>query len=475
MHVQDGYAAVHDVHAVEGGDVGDGSAAAGIDLAQLSGLEDNAAVIHDAADPAEVLGVGIVGAGFSAGAGELVEDQAVAQECGVLLLKDAGVERIEARADIRGKHAAGAQAAAQCKLAVLAGAVHQLRRCVLEESGLHAGRADAADLFLVDKQAAGGVLGRAGLQDGFQGGEGADAVIMSVGSDHAAVKAAVAGGPGGNDLELGGEEIILIDAVGILQQAEEILPDGILGLLGLFAFFRIRAQRAAAHQHVEALAFDDDAALLGQLVRGKVDEQVGDAEDRIRRILTDHDRNDRAVLFGDDAVDGERDGHPLIFLDSAVIVRIQIGKLGILVGRDLLDVQARRIDVGAEDAHALFKRLLAEDEERNGLVHVDGVDLIARAERFPCGNHFLQVAVSGFLRKADRLGGALALGLAGGQEFGVARAERFQVPDLGITVLVPCVFFCHFEILQSIDPASAGGKALRRESAFALWRRAVLL
>ena len=65
MHVEYGYAAVDDLHAVVAHDVGDGSAAACIYLAQLDNLELNIGIVHYFAKSADVFSIGIIGAALA--------------------------------------------------------------------------------------------------------------------------------------------------------------------------------------------------------------------------------------------------------------------------------------------------------------------------------------------------------------------------------------------------------------------------
>ena len=62
-------------------------------------------------------------------------------------------------------------------------------------------------------------------------------------------------------------------------------------------------------------------------------QQVGYAEDRVAFVLTDGDADYRAVFLVNVAVQSQRNGWPLIFLDAAVVVRVEIGKLAVLIQR----------------------------------------------------------------------------------------------------------------------------------------------
>ena len=51
---------------------------------------------------------------------------------------------------------------------------------------------------------------------------------MAIAQNHGAVEAHVAGGAGGHDLDLGGEEVLLLDVVLLLEDVQEHLLDGLL-------------------------------------------------------------------------------------------------------------------------------------------------------------------------------------------------------------------------------------------------------
>ena len=84
---------------------------------------------------------------------------------------------------------------------------------------MHTGCADGADFFLVGKQAAAGVFGRfVNAEDRIDGSICANAVIMAVTYDHAAVKTTVTSLASWNDLKLCREEIFLFYTVFLIQK-----------------------------------------------------------------------------------------------------------------------------------------------------------------------------------------------------------------------------------------------------------------
>ena len=158
---------------------------------------------------------------------------------------------------------------------------------------------------------------------------------MAIAQNHGAVEAHVAGGAGGHDLDLGGEEVLLLDVVLLLEDIQEHLLDGLLG--GVLVVL-VKLDGAAAHDHVENLGIDGVLGRLGHLLAREVDQQVGDGKDRVVRLVADIDVDGGTVLFADDAHECERGGHPVVALDATVVVRVEVGHVAGLEGGVLLKV-----------------------------------------------------------------------------------------------------------------------------------------
>ena len=290
-----------------------------------------------------------------------------------------------------------------------------LRHGVLEVPGPHARGAHAADLLLVGQDAAAGVLGGVGdAEHGLDLRVGADPIVVAVADDHAAVQAEVPALARGDHLDLGGEEVLLLHAVLLLQDGQ----DG--GLHGLLVHVLLGL---TAYDHVQGLALNDHAGLLIHLGGGKMDEQIGDTHHGIVLIFADDHVHHGAVLLGHHAVEGQGQRHPLILLDAAVVVGIEIGKIRILIEGVLLQVHPGAVDVGAHDVEALLQRLAADDVQLDRLVHGVHVHPVPGLQGFD----LLQVHVPGLLRPADGLPGAFPLGLAAVQIGPIGLA---QVHDL---------------------------------------------
>ena len=153
---------------------------------------------------------------------------------------------------------------------------------------------------------------------------------MTVGHDHAAVKSRFSGATCRNHFQFCRKEILLFYVIGLLQKSQHFLLHGFL----LFAL-----QRLAADDDVQIIPFNDLARLLLQLFSGKMDEQIRDEHHRILVIFADDHINGCSILFDHHTMYGQRNGDPLILLDSTIVVRIQICKVRILVERILLHIK----------------------------------------------------------------------------------------------------------------------------------------
>lgn len=108
-----GYAAVDDVAAPVGHDVGDGATAALVDFTQFPDLPGNFFFVEDAADFRHKFGVGVVAACLAAGTGVFAQADAVAEFGRVLFFIGIGKDRVEGGADVGRQDFAVAQGPAQ--------------------------------------------------------------------------------------------------------------------------------------------------------------------------------------------------------------------------------------------------------------------------------------------------------------------------------------------------------------------------
>ena len=298
----------------------------------------------------------------------------------------------------------------------------------LKRLRLHAGHAIGADLLLIGEDAHGRTLRRAvKVEDGTQLSVGAHAVILTVGADHAAVKADVARRERRHGGQLRRQKVLFRDAVFIIEQGQHGKLHTVAPLAGI---------RHAADDDVERLARDALFHGLAHLILAEVRQQIGDDELRLIRLAADGNVDRAAVLKRDGTVQLQRDRDPLVLLDAAVIVRLEIRQLRILIHRRLLEVEARRVDVCARDHAAAVERLLPEHGQHKRLAAVVDIHLRARLQR-----HAERIGhKAGFLRHADRFLNGLALGARGVEKALISLGVGKDLPGLLGVDLIIAVF-----------------------------------
>ena len=224
-----------------------------------------------------------------------------------------------------------------------------------QQLGLHTRVALGADLLLVGQNDHGGVDGIVGAKQSGDGGVGADAVVVAVGTDQGAVQTHVSCLAGGYGGEIGGQEILLGDAVLLMEQSQHVEADGVAALTA--------GVGTGAHQEVQPLGGNGGAQRLGGLILGQMGEQIVDVDHGIGGILTDADVDHGAVLLHHHAVEGQGDSHPLVLADTAVVVGLEEGHTAVLVEGGLLDVNAGYVHVGGHDADTVVDRLTTDAEQ----------------------------------------------------------------------------------------------------------------
>jgi len=143
-----------------------------------------------------------------------------------------------------------------------------------------------------------------------------------------------------------------------------------------------------------------------------MNEKVRHAKDRFSCFFSDRHPDCCAVLFHHHAVQGERQRYPLVFLHPSIIMRFQHRQICILIQRILFQIQPRRINVGSQNIHPFFHRLLTDVKERHRFPHTCRIYLISRFQSTPGGNDLLQIFITMLFCLTNHLAGTLALRFA---------------------------------------------------------------
>ena len=245
---------------------------------------------------------------------------------------------------------------------------------------------------------------------------------MAVAGDERAVEADLARHSGGHDLELGAEEVLLVDAVLPLQVGDEPGAVGAGGAVG--AVLALLLPRRGPADGVEVLGGEELVAGLLGLVLAEMRQDVGDHEDGVVPAVAHGDLDAGAVLADDGAVERERQGEPLVLLDAAVDVAVEVDDTALFVDRARLEVEPRRVGVAADHLDAgLGDAPAADDGGHDGAVLAAAPDAVAWLER----PERAELAEAGGLEHAHALGVAAAGGLGDAEVpevFGDVLVER---------------------------------------------------
>ena len=310
---------------------------------------------------------------------------------------------------------------------------------------LHTGHTIGTDLFLIGEDANGGVGRGLGLDLSHQCGVSVHTVIVAVAAHHGAVKTDVTALVSRGDLDLGPHELLLGDAVLLVEEDHGVQLDGFLDVLIL--------HRIGTDEDVQLLGLDAVLQGAGVLLGAQMGQQVGDAEDGVALVLADADGDGGAVVAGEDAVDGQRHGAPLILADAAVVMGLEVAQVVGLIQRGRAQVQTGAVGMRDDQTEAVLKAAGADGGSHDGLLELDEVDLIAGL----VGLFGVELHVAGILEHLLALGGDFALGLAVVEELLVALGKSVCLL-LDVCILVGDVsrlieqlfgqllgrsFFCH--------------------------------
>ena len=315
-----------------------------------------------------------------------------------------------------------------------AGVLAEVLDEVLEVGGVEAGVAVGADLLFVGQDGDDRVFGVFDLEVRHGGGVAADLVVMAVSGDERAVEADVAGLEGRDHLEFRRQEVFFDDAVLLVQDLHDVE-------LHEFRLF-LALERQGADEDVQVLALDGIGQGAFLLLLREVRQEIGDDELRVALVLADVHGDGRAVALDDDAVEGQRDGGPLVLLDTAVVVGLEEREFLLLIERVRFEVEPRGVDVGRGDAQALGERLFAEHRQDDALVPVDAVDAVAGF----VGLRLVELGVASLLGLCLEECGDLPLGLVVRHELLVPFREDVRLREQVVLCHRRHVFRCVEEL-----------------------------
>ena len=185
-------------------------------------------------------------------------------------------------------------------------------------------------------------------------------------------------------------------------------------------------QRLSAQDHIQLLTLNDLGSGFLHLVSRQVDQQVGHIQDGVIVVLTDGDGHNLTVLAVYNTVNSQGNGGPLILLDTAVVMGLQIGDLRILIQGIGLHIHTGGVHMRSADISAICQTLAADNGQQNALVPVVVVDLVTGLQIHTGFQLLKAVCLSGLYCP----GSCLPFGLAGIHKGCVALAITFHFSSL---------------------------------------------
>ena len=175
-----------------------------------------------------------------------------------------------------------------------------------------------------------------------------------------------------------------------------------------------------------------------------MNQQIRNTEYRIIFFLSNIDLCYTAILFCNYAVQCQRNGYPLIFLDSTIVMRIQISQLCIFVQRILLQIQTRRINMSSKNIHSFFDILASDDKQGNCLFHKHIVYTVTGLKPFAGTDDLLQVFEPFFFCLLHCGLDTFSFCLSIIQKMTVILIQFFQLCQFLFSVTGPYIFSFHF-------------------------------
>ena len=151
------------------------------------------------------------------------------------------------------------------------------------------------------------------VNDCLEGRICANSVVVTVSTDKRTVKTNVTSLKCRNDGKLSGEKILLNDAVFIVKNFHCVKLNCVIFI----------SKRSASHKDVELFAFNSGAQGLGAVISCKVGKKVVYVENGVVVVLTDNNVNACSVRLNNNTVKCQGNSEPLIFTDTAVVVRFK--------------------------------------------------------------------------------------------------------------------------------------------------------
>ena len=222
----------------------------------------------------------------------------------------------------------------------------QISQEVFQESGVHTGVTVRTNFFFIseDNNRSPFWVGVCDFSCHFS--VGANTVVMTICADHASVKTEVSCFESWNNAQFSAQEVSFSDAVFFVEDLHQVQ----FNLFRSFLIFKL----SGTDQNIHGFALECFCQSLSSLFGCQMWQQVGYAENRIVFIFTDGDGNNRTVFLVNVTVQSQRNGWPLVFLDTTIVMWSEVTQFCFFKQWAWFQVKSWGINMSCKDLNAFF-------------------------------------------------------------------------------------------------------------------------
>ena len=150
-------------------------------------------------------------------------------------------------------------------------------------------------------------------------------------------------------------------------------------------------------------------------------------------------------------MNGQGKGYPLILLDAAVIMGIQIRNSAFFIQRILLHINPRAVNMRAQNIHAFLQRLPADLIHQQALIHVNRIYLITGFQLLAFRDQIGKFSVSFLLDQVNQRIHAFPFCFAIIQEIHIFSGKGVRCFTLLSGIHIPDILLFHTQSSPSVS------------------------
>ena len=174
-----------------------------------------------------------------------------------------------------------------------------------------------------------------------------------------------------------------------------------------------------------------------------MNEKVGDIYNWILFRFTYRYFYYGTIFLYDHSMDCKRKCNPLVFLDTTVIMGIQISQIRIFIQRILFHIKSWGVNMCSQNVHTFLNRLLTYMKKCHDLFHSYSINFISGLDLFAGFQFLFQGNITLTLRFLYQFFYTLTFSLGYIQKISVILCQFFQIFFIGFCIGKPCILSLH--------------------------------